>query len=293
MENKKFIINPVAGNQDGPKLIPYIKNLYPDAEIVQTVSKMHAYELARQYANTNSLMYAVGGDGTLNEVLNGMMSTECNSVLATVPCGSGRDFARNFANVKDPRYFLKQDINIFPIDIGNLDYGYSDRYFINAVAAGITAEIGEIANYMNIDVSSSLKYILSVLPGIIDYKFPEFSVMIKKEIIKKRMTTIMISNGKYIGGGFIPAPEASLDDGLLDVIIMTEISKLSILPLAVRLYFGKHMSKLNYPPFKTEDISFNFYEPTIVNVDGETIIANKMKCKVHHKAINFCVPKGK
>jgi diacylglycerol kinase family enzyme len=143
--NIVFIINRFAGNGNGQKIAEYIENRYKNDQNVKieyTLYRGHATEIARQYSNTNSLIYAVGGDGTLNEVVNGMMSTKCNSILSTVPCGSGRDFARNFTDEKDPKYFLQSNLEEYQIDVGEIDYGYSSRYFINAVAAGITAEIG-------------------------------------------------------------------------------------------------------------------------------------------------------
>lgn len=223
-----FIINPKAGKGKSLQLIPEIEEAFKGTNeefIIEITERIgHATELVRNYVNRdNYRIYAVGGDGTLNEVLNGMVNSE--SCLGVIPSGSGNDFIRSVYKEKLVRNTIRDTINgdIKPIDLGKVD----GRYFINISSIGIDAEVVDNVKSIKICpfISGKIAYILSAIITILMYKYRDIQLIIDTKEVKIKNTLLAIANGRYYGGGMRVAPDADLQDGLLDICAIDRLNK--------------------------------------------------------------------
>jgi len=244
-----FIVNPAAGNgialrmaRTIGKLFRELKQKYKDIdyEIVFTRYEGHATEIARDFSSTGDYrIYAVGGDGTLNEVLNGMVGT--GSTLACIPGGSGNDFIKSVVKKFDRRRILLDTIlgTEKEVDLGMAD----DRYFLNIASLGFDANVVKNAEKYKTGpiVPNKISYLLSVISTAMDIKPEKVRIIADGEVFDEEVFMVAVANGKYYGGGIKIAPLADINDGLLDVLIVTDIDRAKVmkfLPLAIA---GKHM----------------------------------------------------
>ncbi len=275
MKNRKwfFIVNATAGRgKTGKKINKIIQVLNRnniDFEIELTKAPQHATQLTlealdKSYKN----IVSVGGDGTLNEVVNGIMKSENSKdvVLGLLPEGGGNDFARNFNlsdNINDAVEKLL-DFNTRAIDVGKIE----DKYFINALGIGFDARVAIISN--------KIKY----LNGLPRYLYAVFRALISLETVKAELKLdsctlsdpfllVSIGNGLSTGGGFLLTPEARTDDGLLDICLINKVNRrriLSLLPSAIK---GKHLKEPEVILHQSRQIEITTSEPLPIYYDGE------------------------
>jgi diacylglycerol kinase family enzyme len=287
-----FIVNPVAGKQKGTLIAKKIATSYPDSTILFTCYPGHAKEIAKQYSASNSIVYAVGGDTTASEVLNGLIGGNCT--LAIIPCGSGNDYVRNFTDEKDPMVFLKSELETTNVDIGRINVeNKKDLYFLNNAVIGIPAEIGERANNVKGRMSPKLKYIRSIPGGIIDYHSPYLHIQIDDICFESRATMLAIGKGGYFGGGFNVFPNTKLDDGKFNVDFTNEIPKIQIPILAILLFMGKHETNSNVSLYHANRVFVEAYRSFLCNVDGATFVGNSFEFNICEQQIPFAKPKCK
>lgn len=288
-----FIINPKAGKGKALQLIPRIKEEFRNTNeefIIEITKKAgHATELVRKYVSReNYRVYAVGGDGTLNEVLNGMVNSE--SCLGVIPSGSGNDFIRNIYKEKFPRNIIKEIINgdIEYIDLAKVD----DRYFINISSIGIDAEV--VNNAKNIKrfpfISGKLAYILSAIITILIYKYRDIDLTIDSKEIKIKNTLLAIANGRCYGGGMKVAPDADIQDGLLDICAIDKLSRAKMFILFPKLIKGEHHQIKEVTFYKGKKVTINSKEEVTVNIDGEIVKRKNITFEIIPKGVKFIIP---
>lgn len=288
-----FIINSKAGKGKAIKLIPDIKNAFKDSSeefIIEVTEKVgHATELVRNYVNReNYRVYAVGGDGTLNEVLNGMVSTE--SCLGVIPSGSGNDFIKSIYKEKLPENIIKDTINgkTKMIDLAKVD----DRYFINISSVGIDAEVVDNAKIFKKYpfISGKIAYILSAIITILMYKYKSIQLIIDDRELTLKNTLIAFANGKYYGGGMKVAPSADIQDGFFDICVINKLSRVKMLTLFPRLIKGTHSQIKEVSFYKGKKVAINSKEEITVNIDGEIMKRKNVIFEIIPRRINFIVP---
>lgn len=288
-----FIINPKAGKGKSIDIISEIKEIFKDTSeqcvIEITKEPGHATDLVRNYVSKeNYRVYAVGGDGTLNEVLNGMVNSE--SCLGVIPSGSGNDFIRSIFEKYSSNNILRNTINgkIEVIDLAKID----GRYFINISSVGIDAEV--VNNAKNIKrypfISGKMAYILSVFITIFKYKYKDIQLDIDGTQITLKSTLLALANGKYYGGGMKVAPYADLQDGLLDVCVINKLSKFKMLILFPKLIKGKHNEIKEVSFYKGRKVSIRAKEEVDLNIDGEITKRGKINLEIIPQGIKFIVP---
>ena len=272
-----FIVNPTSGAGRAKIVAENIekickrKNL--DYVMHYTRFPHEATDFARMYKQSKNIIYAVGGDGTLNEVVNGIVGTK--NMLGLIPSGSGNDFYRIIKNKTE---------EIFKIDIGKLN----DRYFINVAGIGIDAEVGYNAEYMKKKkIPSSQIYNASIFYTFLKYKFK--NIEYKMNGVKKSgtYTLITICNSKYYGGGYLIGPDALIDDGMFDIYFADKISKARIPFLIGKLKKGTHETDPAIHKLMGKEITIKSDIDIICGVDGEIIVGNKFKVKLLKKEITF------
>ena len=289
MKKHVFIINPKAGKGKSVDLIPYIKKEYDNPIILLTKYQNHAKELAIQYANKDSILYSIGGDGTLNEIVNGVARTD--ATIAVIPCGSGNDFIKTITKIKDPMKILCSYKNMLSkkIDIGQIN----DRYFINIASIGFDAEIVYNAKaYKKLPlISGELSYLFSTIRTIVKMKPNDVEIIINnRETNNYKILLIAIANGKYYGGGMKPAPNAIIDDGILDICLVNKASKLKVLSLLPKYIKGTHETISEVEFIRANKISIISKSPIPVNIDGEVDLLNNIQVGIIKQGLNILIP---
>lgn len=288
-----FIVNPVAGKGQGLKYVKEIENLFEEEvefhiEITKKIG--HATEIAKRYSmQEDYIIYAVGGDGTVNEVINGMVGS--NSSLVIIPTGSGNDFIRTI----DPNY-KKKDLlhkliegNTTLVDIIKIN----EKYCLNIASVGLDADIvfNAIAFKKMKFVKGDMAYILSICKTIFGKKGIEIKVKLDdKELSDRKVLFLAVANGKFYGGGVPITPNAEIDDGLADVCLVENLNLLKIFKLLPKLAKAKHTEAKEVKIYRAKKIEIESETLFRVNIDGEIVEGDKLKIEVIPRAIKLIIP---
>lgn len=288
-----FIINPTAGKGKSLELVPFIKEYFEDnAEeyvIKVTLYPGHATHIAREYSTSeNCRIYSVGGDGTINEIVNGMAGTE--SSLGVIPTGSGNDFIRSFQEETDIKKLLVNTINGDEkrIDLARVN----EKYFLNISSIGFDANVVYNSDKFKKlpGVSGSMAYLISIIYSVFEKKICDVNIDIDGNKMKKKVLLAAIANGKYYGGGIIPTPDAKIDDGLFDICLVSDMSRFQILRLFPKYIKGLHGQLKQASFFKAKKITIESEDDLCVNIDGELMSARIINFEILEKAIKVVFP---
>lgn len=272
-----FIINPTSGQGRGEKIGKNIEKVMPtigaEYEIHYTTRAKEATEIAKKYKKCKNIIYSVGGDGTLLEVLNGVVGTK--NMLGIIPAGSGNDFYKSLE--------LKDELS-FPVDVGKVN----DLYFLNVCSIGLDAEIGHNAGLMKEKhIPRKHIYNASIIYTYIKYKFKEIEFILNNAKKIGEYTIVTICNGKYYGGGYSMAPNADISDGLFDIYFVDRISKATIPVLLLKLTKGTHETSPHVHSRRSDRIIIKTKEKVVVGADGETLYDNKFDIRLKKHAITI------
>jgi YegS/Rv2252/BmrU family lipid kinase len=278
------IVNPVSGRGAGERAIPLIISGFQqnalDYDLVRTERPWHAAELARQAAREGfSVVVAAGGDGTANEVLNGLMQARTEGLqpaLGILCVGRGNDFAFGAGLPKD----LRQALRVLAsgrrrqIDVGKVTGGLypQGRYFGNGVGIGFDAVVGFEALKMK-RLSGFLSYIAAALKTV--YLFDHGpTVRIEYDGQSRTQAALMVSvmNGRRLGGGFMMAPQGDPTDGRLDVCVAAQVSRARILGLIPHFMKGDQASQPSIWMARSQRVRVTAESGALpAHADGETI----------------------
>jgi diacylglycerol kinase (ATP) len=251
-----IIANPVAGSGAGAKAIPQVEAILErhgvDFKLVQTEAPGHGAEIAQNAASDFDVIVALGGDGTANEVINGLVSAKHDgmgeAILGVVGAGRGNDFA-DAINIPDDldlacATLLQEQSRI--IDIGRVSGGEvpDGRYFGNCVGVGFDA-IATIEVKKLPRLGGFFSFLIAVLRTIILYnQAPISTVSFDGQSITQSSLMISIMNGRRLGGGFIMAPDSEPDDGYFDICIAKQVTRRRVLTLLPHFLRGdQHTQK--------------------------------------------------
>lgn len=237
--------------------------------------------------------YACGGDGTVNECVNGVAAYPRHE-LAVIPIGTGNDFVRNFGNSQS---FFDINAQVEAISSKCDVIKYNDRYCLNVANIGLDCEVVARTDRIkrNPLVPSKLAYIFGLVGEFIKKSGIEFSCKIDgMERAKKKYLLAFFANGGFYGGGFHAAPLAELKDGLIDVCFINYVSRMTFLGLVGKYKKGTHLgiknrdSVLEY--IKCSSIEIEFSKKERICVDGELEECEKISISVERDKINIAVP---
>lgn len=277
-EKVKIILNPVAdmGNawRVANDLRPIIAE-YGRAEWSGTVYPTHATELARQAGEQGyGRVIAIGGDGTVHEVVNGLMQVPKSGrpVLGVVPVGSGNDFAHAAGIPLEPDRALHHALHAAAsaIDVGRItDEHGRQEYFDNTLGIGFDAVVTIRSHKLPL-VRGFLMYLTAVLQTIIVNHHPA-AMAIRTESETWEESTIMFTlcNGPREGGGFLVAPEARVDDGLLHYVTIGKVSRAMMLRLVPEVMRGTHARFSQVRMGTCKKLSITSDRPMYIHADGE------------------------
>lgn len=285
MPRYKIIVNPISGRGMGEQSYPLIEaelNQYGlDFEMCRTESPGHAIQLAREAADKGfDVVVAAGGDGTLNEVLNGLMQVgnhrDERPALAVIPIGRGNDFCFG-VDIPEGIEAVCQLIaggECRRIDVGLVKGGdYPEgRYFGNGVGIGFDAVVGFEALKLD-KLGGFPSYIVAALKTImLYYRAPMVKIEMDGKTHSQPALMVSVMNGRRLGGGFMMAPEASMDDGQLNLSIVGEVSRPGILGLIPRFMAGTQASHLAVSTELISGIRVTALDGLLpAHGDGETI----------------------
>ena len=284
-----FILNPTAGsyhNHDIEKMIhQYASSKHIDHEIIYTDHIHHGKQLASLY-DADTTIYAIGGDGSAFDVLNGLK----NSSMAIIPCGTGNDFYRMISKRYDIKDMIIDTINGKEI---NIDYGKcNDHYFLNCTTMGIDATVNELVCRLlkKTIIPKPFLYAISAIICVLNPKPFEFEITLDDKNIKSKALLRAIMNGKYYGNGVAPLKEANIQDGLFDICIIDDLPFYKLLYYLPMYFMGK-AHKLKYVHiYKAKKINIKVKEDIICQSDGETFITNNISIINNHMKLKFRVP---
>lgn len=240
----------------------------------------HAIELAREAAEKGyELVVSVGGDGTINEIVNGLYASGNlkDATLGIISTGTGGDYIRTVGiprRYEDACRCLLQTKRL-TVDLGVVEYSRNgnreERLFVNFAGMGFDAEIVRRTTQQFKSLGSLTSYLLGTLTTMVFYRNRDISLTIDGESVDCRVCTVVMNNGKYGGGGMFTAPHASLDDGLFDVMIVGDLSKPDLLWSLPRIYKGTHLTHPKVTMKKAKEIEIQSSQPMQLQADGELL----------------------
>ena len=296
-----FIINPTAGKRDSRQRIYDMADILRDkhgldVQCILTKKQGHATELTRKLCESGEELrfYACGGDGTINEVANGILGYD-NAAMTCIPIGTGNDFLKNFGD--DAAKFSDAE-NLwdgpqFPMDV--IEVG--DRIVLTIACSGIDARIGrDVHKYSEsplLDGKSS--YIVSLIANFIFKDISShWTVEIDGNAVEGDYAVVSVCNGRYYGGGFMPMPEARMDDGIMNVMIVDKVSKLQFLRIVGPYAKGEYRKLPTFARGYTPKVVRirSEQEDIVTCLDGESIVSSDVTIKLSDKRLNFFGPAG-
>lgn len=212
------------------------------------------------FLNTKETLFLIGGDGTINHFYNQIMDLKnFGRTIMLEPAGTGNDYYRTLKVQKAPLTSIMQ-----------VSYHNQNRVFINGMGIGIDGYIGLRVNKHK--KKTSLTYFIETIKALIHYKPSDCEIcMDGNQFLFEKTYLVVASNGKYFGGGMKITPQASVEDDLLDVIVVHNISRLKILLIFLSIYIGKHLSFKKYVfNKKVSHLKVSYAKAQVMQTDGET-----------------------
>lgn len=294
MKRVKFIINPSSGRQTTERRIDNLcKLLLDDGYMVAkffTEKKLDAmYEAIKTCEGDFDIIIACGGDGTVNEVVKGIMSCENKLPLAVLASGTVNDFA-NYLNIPKniPNFFnmIKEEKTV-EIDIGKVN----DEYFVNVAAGGLLTGVGYQVPAETKALLGRLAYYFEGIRELTSQNLEPLHVKIVSDEYtnEEDILLFVISNSSSIGGFTKLAPEADMLDGFLDVVIIKNSAVSDLANIFINVLTGDHINHPNVIYFKTKSIVLESNEDIPIDIDGEYGGKLSAKFQVIPKALRIII----
>lgn len=272
----RVILNPAAGRGEGARRAAEIESFLAKASsdlvgewrVWPTRGPGHARELAAQaLAEGANVLAAAGGDGTLNEVLNGAWAGP--ATFAVLPVGTGNDFARALAFGTDFGAALDALARGAP---RRADVGFvNDRAFLNIAGCGFDAMVADRINRGYRSLRGTGAYVAAVVECLCRYRAAEFRILCGEEELTFRAMLCSVANTPSYGGGMRIAPDATIDDGLFDIAVVRETSRFEFLRAFPSVFKGQHTEHPKYLHRRARWVRVESDPPMPVLVDGEVV----------------------
>lgn len=253
-------------------------------------------ELAAQAALEYELLVAVGGDGTVNEVVNGIAGI-VGPELAIVPRGTGRDFARTFAigSRFDDAVRVVLEGRARTLDAGRVTYrAWSGEerlgWFANVASVGMSGAIARRANDSSKALGGQLSYLAAILQVFARWQVGEVEVTVDDERRSGPMHDVVVANGAYFGGGLHICPDAEPDDGLFDVLTIGHLTKGDLALTLPKAYKGRHLPHPKAELLRGRRVTVTAVEALPVELDGEQPGTTPVTFEIVRNAIQLRVP---
>lgn len=296
-----FLVNPASDNgstgRRWPELAHRASALGLSGDTLFSEAPGHLTELARGLAGDGPVLaVAVGGDGTVNEVANGLVGTE-GVELAVLHRGTGVDFGRTYGIPRrlDRAVAVARDGRARAIDVGRVSYrawsgGEGVSHFANIASAGMTGAIAQRANTTSKALGGRASYLAATVAVFARWRNCEVRVEVGGERRAGHMHDVVVANGAYFGGGMKICPDARPDDGLFDVLLLGDLSKVDLARNVPKLYRGTHLPHPKAELLRGAVVSVEADELLPVELDGEQPGTTPARFEVVPGALRLRVP---
>jgi diacylglycerol kinase (ATP) len=296
-----FLVNPAAAGGTTGKRWPEIahraaaRGLDGDALISDAPGRLTTLA-AEAVAGGAELLVVVGGDGSVNEVVNGIADSD-GVALAVIPRGTGWDFVRTYAIPRDLDGAIDVALNggVREIDLGIVTFRAwsgeeATACFANVASAGISGAIAQRANESSKALGGKVSYYWATLAVFAGWQTGEMRVTIDSESRSGRMIDAMVCNGRYVGGGMMMCPGAEPDDGVFDVMLIGDVTKRDLLFVLPKTYRGKHLPHPRLELLRGSVVTVDADEPLPIELDGEQPGTTPARFEVRPRALKLRVP---
>ena len=287
-----FILNPAAGGglakKYRDKIIEKIKTYKLNAELISTEYKGHATTIASDFAERGyNHIIAVGGDGTLNEIVRGIVDQDFIT-LGIIAAGTGNDFIQILGfsgefNALDWEIFFER--NTIKMDIGKCN----ENYFLNGMGLGFDAQVAS-ENYTEdgeVKEGSSSKYLWHILKTLLFYKEHRMMTISNGQQLHSKCFINTIANGRRFAGKYFLTPKAKANDGLLDVCMIKELSLLQRIGIFLKVPKGEHLNNPKVIYYQTDELLIEFDKVVPHHLDGELFFSSKFEVTLLPEKLNF------
>jgi YegS/Rv2252/BmrU family lipid kinase len=295
-----FLVNPAsAGGSTGkrwPKLRARALELGLDGDEYLSARPGHLIELARDAAAMHELLVVVGGDGTLNEVVNGV--AELDIELAVLPAGTAQDFRRThgISNRFDDAVRVALEGTSRRVDLGRVEYrdaagAEAVRFFANVGSVGMSGAVAERANAMSKALGGRATFFYALVREFIAWQNCEVAVTVDGTARRGLMHDVIVANGRWHAGGMKLAPDARPDDGLFDVVLIGDVTKLDFVTTAPKLYSGRYVSHPRVEVLQGATVTIDAAEPLPLELEGEQVGTTPARFTVVPHALRVRMPR--
>jgi diacylglycerol kinase (ATP) len=295
MPGISVILNPSAGSvADIDDIVAKIGRLR-GAEVRVTSKPGSAARLAKSaLGKGRELIIAAGGDGTLNEVINGIGENIGDAAVGLIPLGTGNDFARTIGVPAD----IEEAIDLIragetrPVDLVRVT---SDavRYFVNVSAGGFSGLMNEKLTAEMKKTWGPLAYLRSAAAALPELRAYQTTLAFDNaESLRIELYNVVVANGRYVAGGTLIAPEAAIDDGLLDIVLIPKRPAAELAVLAAQVAMGTHLSSETIVFRRASKLTVNSSPGMWFNVDGELVGNEPARFEILSRALRFIAPKS-
>ena len=301
--SRVFLVNPASANGSTGRRWPDVARrataLGLDGETLLSERPGHLAELAAMAAAEGATeIVVVGGDGSVHEVVDGLARAEaCERVeLAMIPFGTGRDFARSLRIPRrvDDALAVARDGRVRTVDLGRATYSISNgeavAYFANFAGAGISGAIADRANRTTKALGGRLSFIWATLAVFSRWQPTEMTIEIDGDRRQVLLLEALAMNGDYTAGGMWVAPEASLEDGTFDVVLIGNFSKAEFTTTFPKIYRGTHVSHAKVEIVRARELRVDAPSPLPIVLDGEQPGTTPVRFEVVPRALRVRVP---
>lgn len=267
-----LVVNPQAGRglarELGPAMAKYFSELGHSVQVLNSAAPGDVVNKVQEALRDKPPVVVVaGGDGTVHEAVNGWMKSGGGAPLAVIPVGTGNDFTKMLNASHDWREACWRALRgeTRRVDVGKCN----DYYFANGLGMGFDAQVALAANRIdwlrgNVVYGFALAQVL-----VLQHSRPRVRVQHDGESLETDITLLTVNNGRVEGGSFVMAPDAEIDDGLLDVVVAKGMGRLSIVRFLPQVLSGRHIDNPMVITYRTTKLTVESDVPLPVHADGE------------------------
>ena len=299
-----FLVNPASANGSTGRRWPELARRAAAAGLegatLFSERQGHLAELAREAALDGAeLLVVVGGDGSVNEVVNGLAGLGRQPEVAVVPRGTGWDFSRTFGIPRkiDDAVQIALQGDVRTIDLGRASYRAWDgsdatAWFANVASAGMSGAIAKRANETTKALGGKASYLWATFAVFSGWEATEIEVAVDGERRAGPMFDVVIANGRFFGGGLEICPEAEPDDGLFDVLTIGDVTKRDLVQTMPKMYRGTHLPHPKAELLRGSSVTVTSETPLPIELDGEQPGTTPVTFEVTAGALRLRVPRG-
>lgn len=289
-----IILNPSAGSVSDLDLVTARLESLPNAELRLTDKRGSAARCAKTALKKGcDTIIAAGGDGTLNEVVNGIGENLGEARVGLIPLGTGNDFARTIGMPVELEAAMEVILagETQPVDLVRVT---SDdvRYFVNVSAGGFSGLVNEKLTPEMKKTWGPLAYLRGAAAALSELRAYRTTLAFDNtESLVIDLYNVVVANGRYVAGGTLIAPEAVINDGLLDVVLIPKRPATELAMLAAQIGMGNHLSSESIVFRRAANVTVNSKPGMWFNVDGELVGNEPARFEILPRALRFIAPK--